>query len=173
LGVHGEGASPLRRELERMTHALRLGPAEAERRFREVVAAKPDVSEAWLGLGYLAADRGALETALECFDRAVAGKPYFMPGSSTLLPAAVAASAKGRLLEQAGRLPEAEASYSVAIAAGAKNDIRRRYARLLRARGALDEACIHFDRAVPWDGRAHPFPKLPRLLDDIVRVFQQ
>ena len=87
--------------------------------------------------------------------------------------ALVAASAKGRLLEQAGRLAEAEASYAVAVAAGAKNDVRRRYARLLRARGALDEACVHFDRAVPWDGRAHPFPRLPRLLDDIVRAFHE
>jgi hypothetical protein len=85
----------------------------------------------------------------------------------------VAAGAKGRLLEQAGRLAEAEASYSVAVAAGAKNDVCRRYARLLRARGALDEACLHFDRAVPWDDRAHPFPALPRLLDDIVRSFHE
>jgi tetratricopeptide (TPR) repeat protein len=140
---------------------------------RQVVAAKPDVAEAWLGLGYLSADRGTVEAALECFDRAVVGRPYFVPGNSMLIPGAVASSAKGRLLEQAGRLAEAEASYSVAVAAGAKNDVCRRYARLLRARGALDEACIYFDRAVPWDDRAHPFPTLPRLLGDILRAFQE
>jgi len=172
LGMHGTGESPLRRELQRIAQNLRLGPADAERRFRQVVAAKADVAEAWLGLGYLSADRGALDDALECFDRAVAGRPYLVPGNSTLLPGAVAASAKGLLLEQAGRLTEAEAAYSVAVAAGAKNDVCRRYARLLRARGAVDEACIHFDRAVSWDYRAHPFPPLPRSLDDIVRVFQ-
>jgi hypothetical protein len=172
LSIHGAGASPLRRELERITQALGLEPAVAGRRLLQVVTAKPDVAEAWLGLGYLAADRGAFEAALEYFDRAVAGRPYLVPGNSTLLPAAVAASAKGRLLEQLGRLAEAEASYAVAVAAGAKSDVRRRYARLLRARGALDEACLHFDRAVPWDGRAHPFPRLPRLLDDIVRAFR-
>lgn len=173
LGVHGTGASPLRRELERATGCLPLASADAERRLRQVVAAKPDVAEAWLGLGYLSADRGALEAALDCFDRAVAGRPYLVPGHATLLPGAVAAGAKGRLLEQAGRLAEAEAVYAAAVAAGASNDVCRRYARLLRARGALDEACTCFDRAVPWDDRAHPFPALPRLLDDIVRPFHE
>ena len=167
-GAHGTGASPLRRELERIAQSFGLAPADAERRLREVVAAKPDVAEAWLGLGYLSADRGEVEAALECFDRAVAGRPYLVPGSSMLVPGAVAASAKGRLLEQVGRLSEAEASYSIAVAAGARNDVCGRYARLLRARGALDEACIYFDRAVRWDDRAHPFPALPRLLSDIV-----
>ena len=171
LGLHGVGPSPLRRELERIAHSL--GSADAEHRLRQVVATKPDAAEAWLGLGYLSADRGAVEAAIEYFDRAVAGRPYLVPGNSMLLPGAVAASAKGRLLEQAGRLAEAEASYSVAVAAGARNDVCRRYARLLRARGALDEACIYFDRAVPWDDRAHPFPALPRLLDDILRAFQE
>jgi hypothetical protein len=169
-GVHGTGASPLGRELERIAQSFGLTPADAERRLREVVAAKPDVAEAWLGLGYLSADRGEFEAALEHFDRAVAGRPYLVPRSSMLLPGAIAASAKGRLLEQAGRLAEAEASYSVAVAAGARNDVCSRYARLLRARGALDEACIYFDRATQWDDRAHPFPALPRLLDDIVRA---
>jgi hypothetical protein len=173
LGIHGAGASPLRRELERVMHSIRLGPADAERRLRQVVAAKPDVAEAWLGLGYLSADRGALEDALEYFDRAVVGRPYLVPGNSMLLPGAAAASAKGHLLEQAGRLVEAEASYSVAVAAGAKNDVCRRYAKLLRARGALDEACTYFDRAVPWDDRAHPFPALPRSLHDILRAFHE
>jgi hypothetical protein len=167
-GVHGTGASPLRRELERIAQSFAMGPADAERRLRKVVAATPDVAEAWLGLGYLSEDRGEFEAALECFERAVAGRPYLVPRGSTLLPGAVAASAKGRLLEHAGRLAEAEASYSVAIAAGARNDICGRYARLLRKRGALDEACIYFDRAVRWDDRAHPFPRLPRLLGDIV-----
>src|SRR5204862_2708834 len=58
LGLHGTGASPLRRELDRIAQDYALGPADAERRLREVVAAKPDVAEAWLGLGYLSADRG-------------------------------------------------------------------------------------------------------------------
>lgn len=171
LGMHGTGTSPLKRELDRIAH--RLLPAAAERRLRQVVAAKSDVAEAWLGLGYLSADRGAVEAAIECFDRALAGRPYLVPGNSTLPPGAVAASAKGRLLEQTGRLADAEAAYSVAVAAGAKNDVCRRYARLLRARGALDQACVYFDRAVPWDDRAHPFPALPRELEDILRTIHE
>lgn len=173
LGVHGIGAPPLTLELQRIADAFPVEAADAERRFREVVAAKPDVAEAWLGLGYLAADRGDVAAAVDCFDRAAAGRPYVVPGNATVLPGAVAASAKGRLLEQAGRLTEAEAAYASAIALGAKNDVCRRYARLLRARGAADEASVQFDRAVPWDGRAHPFPPLPRLLGDVVRVFQR
>lgn len=144
------GDADARRQLAYYLHESGFVP-EAEKEFREVIAAKPKLAEAHFGLSDVLAERGELEEAIaECRTGIAAdspSSPYYENGYVDL----------ARLLEKKGAFDEALAVYRERARKN-PGDATRRYnlAGALVRRGALDEAIVEYrialKREPDWAG---------------------
>jgi tetratricopeptide (TPR) repeat protein len=88
-----------------LTTAVRLNQAgqlvEAEARYRQAIAIKPDLAEAYSNLGIALAGQGKLDEAVTTYRRAIGIKPDYAEGYRNL----------GNILVRQGKLDEAIAAY--------------------------------------------------------------
>ena len=130
---------------------------EAIAAYRRILAIRPDVAQAYNGLGGALLAQGHLDLAAAHFERAVAFEPGLFEAHHDL----------GNILWQQGKVDEAIARYQQAIAL--RPDFAEAYNNLgnvMRAQGKLDEAAAQCSRAAvlrPRPLRGTPQPGLPPL----------
>jgi predicted O-linked N-acetylglucosamine transferase (SPINDLY family) len=136
--------------------------AEAERRYRQILAQQPQHAEAWHLLGALAAQVGQREVAVELIRRALAIEPNYPTALSNL----------GKILRDMGRYDEAIAACRQAIALDP--NFAEAYSKLgvaLRDQGRLEEAVVAFRQAIALEPKdPEPYCNLGVALKDQGRL---
>jgi protein O-GlcNAc transferase len=134
------GALNLPGSLERAVAAYREGKlSEATKLCQALVAAKPDLFDAWHLLADVQAASGYNDDALASYDRALAIRPDF----------ADALNNRGNVLQQLQRFEEALSSYDRALAIRPDHAVAlNNRGNSLQALGRFDDSLASYDRAL-------------------------
>lgn len=139
------GEAEARPLLETGERRLEAGEyADAERSFREAVAAAPDSVVAHSKLGVALAQQGQLDAAIGEFSKAISIHPGYAPAYSNL----------GNAYRQKGMLDEAMAAYERAVAIDSDYWVaHQNLGALYKQTGRLSEAVEHFKKATRLSAR--------------------
>lgn len=143
--LHAVGEAEARPYLEAGERRLEAGEyADAERSFREAVAAAPDSVVAHSKLGVALAQQGQLDAAISEFSKAISIHPGYAPAYSNL----------GNAYRQKGMLDEATVAYERAVAIDPDYWVaHQNLGALYKQTGRLSEAVEHFKKATRLSAR--------------------